>query len=89
MDWHYTGPEAFECKNQIRLSEEEVRQIMDAYTTCAQENRVEGDQKNGLKSCHVLEEIQHLSKPSTSVDQILVTGRSCWSGLTICLTETG
>jgi hypothetical protein len=39
VDWHYTGPEAFECKNQIRLAEEKVQQIMNAYTTCAQENR--------------------------------------------------
>ena len=39
VDWQYTGPEAFECKNQIRLAEDKVQQIMNAYTTCAQENR--------------------------------------------------
>lgn len=36
VDWNYTGPETFECKNQIRLSEEAARQISEAYKTFAQ-----------------------------------------------------
>jgi hypothetical protein len=39
VDGHYNGPEAFECKNQMRLSEEAVQQIIDAYTTCTKGNR--------------------------------------------------
>ena len=38
VDWHYSGPETFECKNQIRLSEEAVQQIIHAYTTCEKGN---------------------------------------------------
>lgn len=37
-DWSYSGPERFECKNRIRLAENEARQIMNAYTSFAQGN---------------------------------------------------
>jgi len=39
LDWHYKEPETFECSNKVRLSEEEVRQITNAYTTFEQGSR--------------------------------------------------
>ena len=39
VDGNYNGPESFACKNEVRLSEEAIQQIMHAYTTCTQGNR--------------------------------------------------
>lgn len=39
IDTHYGGPENFECKNKVRLAEEDVRLITNAYAAFAGSNQ--------------------------------------------------